>query len=244
MSIFTTLLVAASTIMPACDIAEDVDIVGMAYNIKTEELVYCELHSVSAGANTTTVKYVDLANQIIAEKFINFNGDKVRPTVRQKDLRHGEERQVIETDGLFTLRYKKSENSQWREKSLPAHKIDVIDAGFDALIRRDWDTLVSGEIQKFNFASAPHLTKLHLQVARKKPEQCVRYTPALQQKAIDNTVCFWVQISNGILKLFTRPLKLTYDGDSKRLLVFNGVVNILDANAKSQSVSLMYYYPQ
>ena len=51
-----------------------------------------------------------------------------------------------------------------------------------------------------------------------------------------------MELNNWFLRMIAPSLKLTYDKPTKRLMVFEGVSNILDKNGKTQDVKITYKY--
>ena len=109
----------------------------------------------------------------------------------------------------------------------------VIDAGFDHYVRLRWDDLLSGTTVRFPFLVVGREKPLKMTASKMEPEAC-----PVQR------VCFRVALDNWLLGKVLTPIRLEYDGDSRRLLQFKGLSNIRDVDGKSQMVRIDYRYPE
>lgn len=109
--------------------SDDVGIVGEAFDARTGELLYREIHDCSEDGTSCVVDYRDVAGQAIAFKQLDYSGSPYGPGLVMRDLR-GETEHVVPVADSREL---------------------VVDAGFDNFVRSRWDELASGETVKFPF---------------------------------------------------------------------------------------------
>ncbi|WP_237065292.1 hypothetical protein [Microbulbifer guangxiensis] len=229
--LFVTALVAVSGQATAsCGYEGEAFAVGQARNPGSGALVYCEYHLPAQG-NERRVLYYTPQGHRIAEKRLSGVNSTV-PGVVQQDYRHGEQRIVQPRGGQVELRYRDAANSGWEVETLPTAVVDVADAGFDTFVRNNWSQLSAAQTVSFAFASPLHGRAIPL---RARQVGCAGGGQA--QK-----LCLRVELDQALLRMFAGDLYLEYDRGSRRLLLFDGVTNLLDAQADSQRLRIDYRY--
>lgn len=208
---------------------------GLAFHPQSQSLKYCE-YFLPSEDDQIQVLYYSPEGQLIAKKtLLDHTGEPrvgtTMPEVVQTDLRHGEVREVLRVQGSWLMRYRKSAQENWKSTRRDTASIDVVDAGFDVYVRKHWQALIRGDILKFNFASPLHGNTIKL---RAHKIACTEKLP--------DQLCFRVDVAQPLLRLLVGDLELAYDKSSRRLLWFEGVVNILDPDAKSQRLKVFYQY--
>ncbi|GAA5442417.1 hypothetical protein Misp06_00591 [Microbulbifer sp. NBRC 101763] len=229
------LLAALAISMAGCGYQGQTSATGLAFDPENHSLEYCEYY-LPAENGQVQVLYFSAQGQLFAKKTLldhtgNPHGGTTMPEVIQTDLRHGEVREVRREQGQWLMRYRKSGQTGWKSVMRERESIDVVDAGFDVYVREHWQALVRGDVLKFNFASPMHGRAIKLR-ARKV---------ACNQNQLENT-CIRVDVAQPLLRLFAGDLDLVYDKVSRKLLRFEGVVNILDSRAQSQRLKIFYQY--
>lgn len=106
----------------------------------------------------------------------------------------------------------------------------VIDAGFDNYVRSRWQELVAGEAVEFPFLVLGREQPLGMQAARRDGD-----CPA-------DALCLEVTPQAWYLRLVVPPIELTYARDSRRLLRYQGIGNLRDAQGNSRQVDIRYDY--
>jgi hypothetical protein len=120
-------LLTIPSLAPADDL--QAKIVGKAFDSKSGELLYSELHFCADDQLECVVDYHDSFGQLIARKTLDFSGGVYQPALQMRDFRR-------------SLEFSFSNNE--REDL-------VVDAGFDNFVRSKWDELNEGEVVKFPF---------------------------------------------------------------------------------------------
>ena len=204
---------------------------GLATDVETRRLAYCEYH-LPANRGQRKVLYYSPAGFRIAEKLVS-DIDSSVPEVSQEDFRHGEERSARRSNGEWQLIYRERTGQGVEAAKLPAGEVDVVDAGFDTLVRQQWDRLAGGQTVTFRFASPAHGRSITLRAQQQRCEQ-----------SMPSALCIRVDLAQPLLRMFAGALNLVYERSSRRLLVFEGVSNLLDARGDSQRVRIEYTYPR
>lgn len=220
---------ASSNAAVNCGYDGEVFATGQARDPQSGRLIYCEYHLPAKGAQRRVLYYSPSGHRI-AEKQLNGVNSTV-PGVVQRDYRHGEERIVNPRGGQVELRYRKNSNSAWDTALISSARVEVADAGFDNFVRDNWGRLAGGETVSFEFASPVHGRSVRLrarQITCRQPGQ--------------NSLCLQVDLAQPLLRMFAGDLYLVYDRPTRRLTLFEGVVNLLDHRADSQRLQIRYRY--
>lgn len=243
------LLVAASLAVSGCDAPQRVEseatVIGRAVEIEGSTVRYCEYFLPQGPGQVRVVYYApgEPEGTKIAEKKIT--GDEgpagllqdTRPQISQEDFRNGEVRQATKIPEGWRLRYREDQRSRYRDDTFSDSELDVIDAGFDAFVRRHWTDLKAGESLRFRFASPVHGRAVGLRAAA---------TPCQNPEA---DLCIRVDLAQAILRWIAGgDIYLEYKDDAEkvggdpRLSRFLGVTNLLDDAGNPQRLKLDYFY--
>ncbi|SHE72740.1 hypothetical protein SAMN04487965_0522 [Microbulbifer donghaiensis] len=218
-----------------CGYEGETQVTGLARDPRSGALMYCE-YFLPTENQSTRVLYYSPQGFRIAEKIL-FTGEteparnSPRPEVLQRDYRLGEEREVRNRDGQWQMRYRASAAADWESALVGQTTIDVIDAGFDAFVRKNWESLLAGDRLEFNFASPIHGRAIAL---RARKVNC--------RGNETGKVCLRVDLAQPLLRFFAGDLYLEYSADSRRLQFFEGVVNLLDEQGQNQRLQIDYRY--
>ncbi|MEO0443515.1 MAG: hypothetical protein AAFZ92_07210 [Pseudomonadota bacterium] len=218
------------------------DILGIATHLQSGENLYCEYHFVSDDKKTV-VDYIDFNQQLIARKYLDYSLGEKTPLVKQQDFRHGELRAVTLTQGddaqqsQLTIQYRKANTDETSTSQLAFSDSLVIDAGFDAAVRQQWNALVNGEAIQVDFVSPVHLKSFKLSIVQSQSRKCKQ-----QLSGNDQGLCFLIRPANALARLFVKPLVLIYDQSSQRLLSYTGSVNITSLEGASKRARIEYHY--
>lgn len=219
---------------------QDVNIVALAEN-RAGQLLYCEYHY--SEADQRKVLYVGPSGQIIATKLIDQTLSDIAPNIVQLDQRSGERREVRQLastiGSTFQLIYQKNRNTSAEQDTVTLKGDVIVDAGFDPFVREHWDELITDEVQRFNFIAPGRSDAIRLKlVPSPKASQCGQDTIDPKQ-----ALCLTLKVSNLVIGLFADNIYLTYDRSSKKLITYQGLVNLTDERGGSLSAILRYKYP-
>lgn len=215
---------------------ETYTIVGEAFTLEGErKLVYREYYTERTG-QSQEVHYKDRDDTQFAYKTLDYSRGSTQPTFRLTDERNDKQWGAEWQDDQLILM--KGDKGEPEREPIEVKDMQVIDAGFDAFIQQQWDSLSAGETVTFHFALPNRLSNARLQVKQvtasespiSKSEQAWRY--------------FHIRVANSFLSLFAQDLHLAYHGEERRLMVFRGRSNILDERGESQDVEILYDYSE
>ena len=243
------LLLAASLVVSGCNAPERVvseaTVVGRASDADGATVRYCEYFLPQASDQVRVVYYAPgepegtkiAEKQIVGEAGPSGMLRETRPQISQEDFRSGEVRQATRIPQGWRLRYREDRRSGYRDDTFSDTELDVIDAGFDALVRQHWSALEAGEELRFRFASPVHGRTVGLRAAA---------TPCQDPEA---ALCIRVDLAQAILRWIAGGdiyLEYTENTDGEqvepRLFRFVGVTNLLDNAGKPQRLQLDYFY--
>jgi hypothetical protein len=113
-------------------------------------------------------------------------------------------------------------------KSLPMHADQIVGQGFNLFVESRLDDLARGE--EFRM-------KLVL------PSKLDQYDVCIRKSNLEgNILHIRVEMDNWFLKLFAPRIDAEYDLKQRRLLRYNGISLVADANGKHVPVSIAYEY--
>ena len=208
--------------------------IGIAKNPDSGEILYYEYHYVPEGGSTRIVEYKDADDKLITEKTLQFNGDKTQPELAQVNHLSGEQINIsTEQEGIFKLEYKQYFRSSLKQKSFDASSQLVIDAGFDEMIRRSWNELLTKGSIDFDYLAPARQRTFSLTV---EPMPC--RTP------VEAGRCFSAGPTAWLLRKFLDPIELVYHDSTQQLISYRGLGNIADTSGKYMRISIEYEYPE
>lgn len=204
---------------------------GQARDPDTRRLLYTESHWTRFEAGTPvrrTVLYRCPDGTAFARKEISYAPSPLAPAFRFTDARLGYKEGLRWRDGrpeLWT-----SGRDGERAQTLANRPDLVADAGFDLFIRSRWPQLSAGQRQNLRFAVPSRLTSYAFNL---RPSEAVRYREQPAQT-------FRLGL-DGLAGLIAPEIEVTYGRDSRRLLRFKGLSNILDDTGKKPLKTLIEF---
>ncbi len=220
-------------------LASDLYFVGYAYDMEQEALLYSETHEVVLDHEgqylTAVVTYKSPEGRLIAEKKLDYGKNLLRPDLLFEDFRDSLKIQVDGDSDYVVLKTGKEEQREIEKLNLGKNQTVVVDAGFDRMIKQQWEELLDGE--KISFKFMP-LTKAKL-VSFKA------YSTAVS----DNYLDVEIAPENFFVRMLMDPIKLRYEIESARLVRFQGVTNLrasLSGEVKEDNFQavILYQYPE
>jgi hypothetical protein len=209
-------------------------VVGDAFGLKSNDLIYRETHCGIQDELASEVFYQNRDGTLIAHKELDYKSGHTTPSLVQHNFQAGEKIQVSFDQQAVSMSVTDHDNQE-SKNTYPvtdtASKPIVIDAGFDGFIRDNWDKLVSGETQEFQFPLASRSSLVSLRV---KPSVCSYQTETDQ--------CFTLEPSNWFFRMLASPIELGYDSNLARLTRYRGLSNINDESGKGLIVDIKYRY--
>jgi hypothetical protein len=105
-------------------------------------------------------------------------------------------------------------------------------------VRKHWDALDAGDTIRGEFLVPARLDTVSISISRTHKNDCAPLTV--------DALCLVVRPA-GLLRFvswFVDPLYLAYETNTKRLLQYKGISNLLDNNGARQDVIISYQYDQ
>jgi hypothetical protein len=215
------LLLSTYLILLSANCMADVEVrfeQGRAWNLSKTQLLYTESHWTTSENNVLknrTVVYRCADGTAFARKEINYARSALAPAFSFIDTRFNYQeglRWQNDQPELWIIR-----NGQKQQKLLSNSDTLVADAGFDVFIKKHWPALTASRRQTLQFAVPSRLTSYGFNLQRinslafnKEPAQSFKL-------GLDS----W-------LGLIAPNIEITYSQNTKRLLRFKGLSNILN----------------
>lgn len=205
---------------------------GEAFDPVSNELLYSETHCVSPNALTREVIYRNTEEQLIAHKALNYESGPMTPSFEQHNVDAGDSVAIALQLGKVVMTSTDGEGQARVASLIPdAQSPIVIDAGFDAFVTGNWDSLVAGDSKRFQFPVAAREMLVELSI---ESVPCSYET--------DTDQCFKLEPDNWLISLLADPIELGYDSRLQRLSRFRGVSNISDGSGSGLLVDIHYRY--
>jgi hypothetical protein len=211
--------------------------VGIAYDLGGDTHLYSETHCVTGDALARDVIYRDSEERLIAHKTLNYRTGQTTPSYVQRNFHVGESIAVeLRQDTIDMTVSDMTVSDRAGAGETVSARLDtsqplVIDAGFDAFVRDNWDALVAGQNIRFQF---PFAARESLFALRINASRC-SYDTATDQ-------CFRLELDNWVLRALLDPIELGYEASQKRLVRYRGLSNIGDDEGDGQLVDIRYRY--
>lgn len=180
----------------------------------------------SPGDPSRVVVYTCPDGEAFARKRVWGPADAVAPRFEFVDGRDGYREGVRSTPAGLEVFWQPQADAPERRQAIAAGPGAVFDAGFDALVRSGWDTLVAGDPVQAAFLLPSRLDVIDVKVRRQEDD------------------------AGGLLRLrmtldawygFVAPgTDLTYTRDDRWLLRFEGIGTIRDAEGRHQDVRIEF----
>jgi len=211
---------------------------GTAYAAADGRVVYRELHYAAPGQAglSSRVEYKDPEGQVIVSKQLDFSRSLTAPAIDQLDLRTNTRIFTRYEDERLQAGYQRDADSALRTDTLQTRPELIVDAGFDPFVRAQWDALRAGRSVSAAFFVPSRLGTITVNIAPVAREECADVQ--------GDVLCLMVKPA-GLLRVvgwFVEPARLAYDLDERRLLMFRGLSNLLDAQGEPQAVLVLFEY--
>ncbi|MEO6065178.1 MAG: hypothetical protein ABIP49_05310 [Lysobacterales bacterium] len=194
---------------------------GRATDPGNGRALYTERHlvrEVEGRPRERLVGYVCPNGVLFARKVVDYAPSAVAPSFQLDDGRDGYREGVRREGGRIIAFVRERTGAAERNGTLAAGTQLVADAGFDEYVRSNWTALVAGKTLLVDFA-VPASRRAYTFKLRKLSSPIVDGVPAH---------LFRLKVS-GLLGLVAPQIDVAYARGSKRLLRFEGVTNLRDA---------------
>jgi len=230
--LFFLLLLSANTSSASEGIGRAI---GHAYDKKTGELSYTEEHIKSSKIQHNVI-YTEPTGDVFATKYIDYSDSTMAPNFNQVNERNGEEVAVQRKNQTLEVSYRKNSSASLETKVIDIQgKTLVADAGFDQIVREEWDKLENGILLEVDFLVPSRLTTVPFTMAKVECVQDIGIN-------IDKVLCLSIETKAWWLRLLVDPIFMAYDLNNRQLLRFIGRANIGEENGDYKDVDIHYSY--
>ena len=208
---------------------------GKAYDLKTDQLLYTENHKTNEdgeGFNTfIETDYRDKEGALIAKIRSDFTKNKFIPDVTFEDLRNQtKETQTLDLEkNEVTIVRNYLKTNKTKQRTFSVKKNMLGGQGFNNFLRANFEDLVNGKSIHVNFIVLASRDYFQFDIKRKSPPQ-------------NESVDFGLNVSSYFLKVFVSEIKTRYNIQTKRLMTFKGLSNLLNENGDPMKVRIEYEY--
>jgi hypothetical protein len=207
--------------------------VGTATDMKLGTPLYAEEHEElyeNGKRSRLTSTYRDESKNVIATRIVDFSQHTFMPNFRLENRRTGYVEGAEKVGTGLRLYVRRTANEPFEEKVIPVSQPTVVDAGFNSFVQTYWDSLMSGKKLYLNFAVPARLEDYGFRL----------YKEAETTIGGKSVVVVKCDIDNFFLRLLLKPIVLTYDVESKRLISYEGISNISDENGDNYFVKIAF----
>jgi hypothetical protein len=207
---------------------------GYAYDLDDGRYLYTEVHHAELDGGRWlrgTIRYYAADGREIAHKTLDFSQDPYIPLYTQVQPDLGYQEGIARITAQSLELFKQTREHGRRSASVARTPGMAADSGFHSLIYDHLPELLEGRTLEFRFAVAGRLDAYRFRV-RKIGTTRFEGSQAVQLKAEPDSLLRWL----------VAPLILTYDPQTRRLLEYRGVSNILNpATGEAYNARIDYY---
>jgi hypothetical protein len=207
---------------------------GYAYDLASGKYLYTEVYREDVDNGrwiSGHTGYYAADGSYLGEKTLNFSGDRYIPvyTLTLPGVGYAEGISKVGKDSIDLIKLSREHGQQ--SASIPRSEPMAADAGFHSFLYDHMAELLAGQTIKFRFAVAGQLDSYNFR-ARKIGDTQFEGRPAVQLK-ID---------PDSLLRFLVQPLVLTYDPQTRQLLEYRGIANVMNPDTgKPYNARIEYY---
>lgn len=215
----------------------DYAVVGNAYLLATNQLLYRELFSGLDQERRVQVHYANPRGDRFANKTLNYRGEPFQPELELSDIRDDEEVRVFFEGPRLNIHYRKG--GQSRKQVIYDNAKVVVDAGIDAFVQLNWETLVNAKKRlRFDYLTPLQSATESLEVRWQKASDSPLYDPVKGGQ--------WVYLrispARALDGLLGKSRYLAYDPNGRFLMRYQGSANLDSYEGKPWDVRIEYEY--
>lgn len=207
---------------------------GYAYDLKSGKYLYTEVYreEIEQGRWTSGhTSYYDAGGTRLGEKTLSFSSDPYIPlyTLDLPALGYSEGITAVGPDGVQLFRQFAGHERQ--TGTVPHVQPMAADSGFHSYLYDHMPELAAGVTLKFRFAAAGQLDSYGFR-ARKTGDT-----------SYDGHAAILIKVEpDSLLRFLIEPLILTYDPQTRQLLEYRGISNVINpATGKPYNARIAYY---
>lgn len=233
----------AQPILPAPD-ESTLWTIGTAWTPDKSAVLYYEYHFAENPdlQLSTRVQYRRADGSVFAEKTIDYSRSLTAPDIQHIDYRSTARISTKMTDdtrvAMIRVGFQAHDSPRYREELLAHRESVVVDAGFDPFVRKNWESLITGESVTAGMLVPSRLDTVRVSLTKTDASDC--------DQTETQVYCFVIRPA-GLLRAvgwLVDPIYIGYDQQSQRLKVFDGISNLRDDNGDPQNVLITFEYLQ
>lgn len=204
-----------------------------AYDLSSNRLLYTEERRQSDAngkPGVWTFTYRDPSGKSIVSRKVDFTKNPFIPDYSLEDARDGYLEGAELKNGKVRVFARRNSADPVKEKWLTVPEPAVVDAGFNFYIESNWNRLINGETLHFNFIAPIEQDYFKFRLLKDKE----------WSEGKRDLVRFRLEIDNFFLRIFVKPILVTYNRTTKQLAYYEGISNINDGNGKSHRVKMVF----
>ena len=199
--------------------------------------LYEEQHTIEGSCDTGVfqpiehrviyIRQADGGNETFAEKKLDYSQSNIRPTVnyQQPDFQESLEISYVDSGSVNVVW--QQPNGDKKRSSVDISDNLVVDAGFDNLVRRNWNKVVSGESVSFRFLAPTRGT-----------DYAFILEPA-QSQTVEADHVVQIRPDSILLKFLVDPIILGYNNKGA-LTAYSGLANVRENADQNYTATIRY----
>lgn len=196
--------------------------VGVARDNSSGEISYIEQHQyLLDGAHLVT--YFDPVGNVMTKRSITYPSLPQHPEIEEIDFKRKVKLNMYAVNDILHTRRSLGDEVEYFE--LPLDSTTIVDAGFDAFVRSNWENFQVGKPQTYKFAIAGQERLLRVSVARQPDD--------------GDLALFVINPKNFFIGLLLPEIQLWYDRN-RRLSRYNGLTNLDLPDGSSRNVAIEF----
>jgi hypothetical protein len=206
---------------------------GKAYDLKTGSFLYTEEHEEffeNGKHSRSIVNYHDRNGKLFAQKTIRFDTDSVKAAFRLDDFRDGYLEAAEPQGDKVKLTAQMSSKEPCVEKLVATPEPVVIDGGVSNFVRQHWNDLIKGETLIISVPAPAEFDYFRFRLFK------VGETMIGERKAVR----IKMQVNSILIRALLSPIFLTYDLETRRILVYEGISNVNDDQGDNYNVRVVF----
>jgi hypothetical protein len=215
---------------------------GSAFDMEHNSAAYVEEHREGfvAGKHVfTRTDFLGPDGKPLAQRTLDFGRFDCKPDYTYRDLRNGYEEgaAVDPAKGAAEIQvhYRDSARAPLKEKRIKVPEPCVINGGVGEFVRRRWDEIAAGKKAAFNMVIPARLDYFRFEAYVDR-----KYSLAPGEAKGRAYLPVVVEPRSTVLSMLLPTIVLYIDAASRRLIRYQGIVNVADAKGRSLRVRTDY----
>ncbi|HKP98021.1 MAG TPA: hypothetical protein VJ385_19975 [Fibrobacteria bacterium] len=211
---------------------------GIAFDTERQAPAYSEEHRerfLHGRHVATQTLFLSPDGKPMAERDLDFARFPFKPDYLFKDVRSGYQEGARVEEAGIRVHFRDSAKAPLKEKSLKVPEPCVVNGGIGPFLKENWAELEAGKRLAFNMVVPARLDYFRF-VAYEDPESTVPEKEASGRKY----KAVVIEPQSAVLRMLLPTIIMYYDVKTMRLIRYQGIVNVADAEGRSLRVRVDY----